>query len=113
MTTRSAWWALPRRASLAGVLLAMPGMASSDASAVQRCKPRRPLPAVIARRMGPCGFDPATASFAGDAIRQAACRLRPVGRRARLGPPLEALPPVLAARLGADNNLPAREMVGA
>lgn len=50
--------------------------------------------------MGPCTFDPATLSFAGEPAQQAACLVRPVGPWAKLGPLLESLPPALAARVG-------------
>ena len=74
-------------------------LAAGDAAANQ-CQPRRPLPIVILQSMGPCNFDLESLSFAGDPLQQAACLLWPVGRRAVLGPPLAALPRVLAERVG-------------
>ena len=44
---------------------------------------------------GPCRFDRATLSFAGDSLAQARCLLRPVEAWARLGPPHSDLPDVL------------------
>jgi len=86
-------------------------LAPLDASASQ-CRPRRPLPIVFARTMGPCNFDPETLGFAGDPLQQAACLVRPVGRWARLGPPLERLPTVLADRVGRSALLPNRLVLG-
>ena len=82
-------------------------LAAGDAAANQ-CQPRRPLPIVILQSMGPCNFDLESLSFAGDPLQQAACLLRPVGRRAVLGPPLAALPRVLAERVGRSTLLPSR-----
>lgn len=84
-----------------------------QAAADQVCKPRRPLPPVVARSMGPCGFEPDRLSFTGAPLQQAACLLRPVGLRARLGDPLDALPPVFAERIGGTTDLPARETLSA
>jgi hypothetical protein len=64
------------------------------------CRPPRPLPPVSLHSMGPCAFNPDTLSFAGEPAEQAACLVRPVGPWAKLGPPLESLPPALAARVG-------------
>lgn len=44
---------------------------------------------------GPCGFDSTALSFAGDALTQARCLLRPVETWAKLGPQLKNLPAVL------------------
>ncbi len=62
--------------------------------------------------MGPCGFDLDRLSFAGDAAQQAACLMRPVGRWAKLGPPLPNLPPVMADRVGRAADLPERVALG-
>ena len=81
---------------------------TSDSAFATQCRPRRPLPTVILRTMGPCDFNVETLSFAGDSIRQAACLIRPVKRWAHLGPPLENLPKTLAARVGGSEALPDR-----
>jgi hypothetical protein len=73
------------------------------------CRPARPLPPVTAKNMGPCAFDLEKLSFAGDAVQQASCLLRPVGKLAHLGPVLENLPPILADRVGRGTDLPDRE----
>jgi hypothetical protein len=77
------------------------------------CKPRRPLPIVILRSMGPCTFDMETLSFAGDPLQQAACLMRPVNRWAHLGLPLVELPKVFAERIGRAALLPDRAAVAA
>ncbi len=65
-------------------------------------------PPITVKTMGPCDFDPARLSFAGDAAQQAKCLLSPVNPVGRLGAPLEALPDVLAERVGAAAGLPDR-----
>jgi hypothetical protein len=72
------------------------------------CRPRRPLPYVILRTMGPCNFDVETLSFAGDPLQQAACLIRPVYRWAHLGLPRVELPTVFADRIGRSTLLPDR-----
>jgi hypothetical protein len=69
-----------------------------DAFATQ-CRPRRPLPTVVLKTMGPCNFNPDTLSFAGTPVEQAECLMRPVNRLAHLGLPLAELPKVLADRV--------------
>jgi hypothetical protein len=61
---------------------------------------------ITVKSMGPCNFDPDTLSFAGDAVQQAMCLLTPVQEGGKLGAPLEALPAVLAERVGRSENLP-------
>jgi hypothetical protein len=95
---------------LAGLMLAMqlaPLLIANTAFATQ-CRPRRPLPSVILRTMGPCDFNVETLSFAGNSVEQAACLVRPVNRWAHLGPPLGNLPNALAARVGGSEALPDR-----
>jgi hypothetical protein len=84
----------------------------ADASATQ-CRPRRPLPFVVLRTMGPCNFNVETLSFAGNAAQQATCLIRPVNRWAHLGRPLENLPKVLADRVGRSEALPDRASLAA
>ena len=50
--------------------------------------------------LGPCGFDAATLTFAGDALAQASCLLRPVGVGGRLPTAPAELPAALAALVG-------------
>ena len=87
-------------------------LAPADAFATQ-CRPRRPLPFVVLRTMGPCNFNVETLSFAGDSVQQAACLIRPVNRWAHLGPPLENLPKVLADRVGRSAAMPDRASLAA
>jgi hypothetical protein len=72
------------------------------------CRPRRPLPAITLKSMGPCNFNADTLSFAGNAVEQAACLIRPVNPWAHLGPPLGELPKALAARIGGSVPVPDR-----
>jgi hypothetical protein len=100
---------------LAGLLLAtqlaaMPMQADAFAG---QCRPRRPLPSVVLRTMGPCDFNVETLSFAGNAVQQAACLMRPVHRWAHLGPPLANLPKVLADRVGRSDGMPDRASLAA
>lgn len=87
------------------LMLALAGALPLDAWA--DCRPRHPLRPVVARTMGPCGFDPELLSFAGTPAQQAACLLRPIARLAKLGPVLTDLPPALADRVGRAYDLPA------
>jgi hypothetical protein len=50
--------------------------------------------------IGPCGFDVETLQFAGDALAQARCLLRPVGQGGVVAPQPAALPESLAAIVG-------------
>jgi len=50
--------------------------------------------------IGPCGFDVETLQFAGDALAQARCLLRPVGQGGVVAPQPAALPDSLAALVG-------------
>jgi hypothetical protein len=97
--------------SLAGmVLLAtqMTAVLDVQSALANRCRPRRPLPVINLKSMGPCNFDAETLSFAGSAVEQAECLIRPVNPWAHLGPPLEELPKALAARIGGDVPMPDR-----
>ena len=75
----------------------------------QVCKPRRPRPPVVLTTMGPCEFNPETASFAGDPVEQAMCLMRSADRTRNLGPRLESLPRGIATRVGETTGLPDRE----
>jgi hypothetical protein len=79
----------------------------------QTCKPKRPRPPVVLKSMGACAFDSDTASFAGEPAQQALCLLRAYDKSRNLGPPREALPEALAARVGQASGLPDRETVSA
>jgi hypothetical protein len=100
---------------LAGLMLAteLVALLTPDSAFATRCRPRRPLPSVILRTMGPCDFNVATLSFAGDSVHQTACLIRPVHRWAHLGPPLGSLPNTLAARVGGSDALPDRTALAA
>jgi hypothetical protein len=56
--------------------------------------------ATLAPPLGACGFEVATLQFAGDALAQARCLLRPVGPGGMLSPQPAALPASLAALIG-------------
>jgi hypothetical protein len=90
---------------LAAQLSVLPDLHSAFAT---DCRPRRPLPAIALKSMGPCNFDAETLSFAGNAVEQAACLIRPVDPWAHLGPPLEELPKGLSARIGGSVPVPDR-----
>ena len=100
---------------LAGLALATQLMAvlTPDHAFATQCRPRRPLPSVLLRTMGPCDFNVETLSFAGNSVQQAACLIRPVNRWAHLGPPLENLPKVLADRVGRSKAIPGRASLAA
>jgi hypothetical protein len=90
---------------LAAQLAALLDVHSALAS---QCRPRRPLPTITLKSMGPCNFNAETLSFAGNAPEQAACLIRPVNPWAHLGPPLEELPKALAARIDGSVPVPDR-----
>jgi hypothetical protein len=100
---------------LAGLMLPMQlaTLLVLDSAFATQCRPRRPLPYVILRTMGPCNFNVDTLSFAGDSVHQAACLIRPVNRWAHLGPPLGHLPEALAARVGSSEAMPDRDALTA
>jgi hypothetical protein len=64
-----------------------------------QCRPRRPLPTIVLKTMGPCNFNPETLSFAGTPLEQASCLIRTPNRLAHLGPPLVELPRALTDRV--------------
>jgi hypothetical protein len=90
---------------LAAQLTALLDSRSAFAS---QCRPRRPLPTITLKSMGPCNFNAETLSFAGNAVEQAACLIRPVSPWAHLGPPLGELPQALAARIDGSVPVPDR-----
>jgi hypothetical protein len=77
------------------------------------CRPRRPLPTITLKSMGPCNFNVDTLSFAGNAVEQAACLVRPVNVWAHLGPPLDEVPKPLATRLAGKVPMPDRAALSA
>jgi hypothetical protein len=95
---------------LAGMLMLATQLAplEPDSALATQCRPRRPLPTVILKTMGPCDFNPDTLSFAGSPVEQAACLIRPVNQWAHLGPPLAGLPKALADRISGATSLPGR-----
>jgi len=89
--------------ALAGALMLATQLAALldvPGALAHQCRPRRPLPIITLKTTGPCNFNAETLSFAGNAVEQAACLIRPVNAWARLGPPLEELPKALASRIG-------------
>jgi hypothetical protein len=93
--------------SLAGALM-LATLLDVPGALANQCRPRRPLPTITLKTMGPCNFDAETLSFAGNAVEQAVCLIRPVNPWARLGPRLEELPKALAARIGGTAPMPDR-----
>jgi hypothetical protein len=93
--------------TLAGALLC----GSVSAAFSQVCKPRRPLPTIVLKDMGACGFDLQAMSFAGEPVEQAKCLMRSIDETRNLGPPLASLPDAFAGRVGRDTGLPSREML--
>ncbi|HML07002.1 MAG TPA: hypothetical protein VK430_02590 [Xanthobacteraceae bacterium] len=77
------------------------------------CKPSRPKPPVILKDMGPCAFDRQSLSYRGEPVEQAMCLMRGMDSTRNLAPMLQGLPPPLAARIGRDGELPAREALSA
>jgi hypothetical protein len=97
--------------SLAGALVLATQLAAllhPDQAFAGECRPRRPLPTITLKTMGPCSFNVETLSFAGSQVEQAACLVRPVNPWAHLGPPLEELPKALAARIDGSVPVPDR-----
>jgi hypothetical protein len=97
--------------SLAGALLLaaqLTALLDPQSALAHQCRPRRPLPVIILKSMGPCNFNAETLSFAGSAVEQAECLIRPVNPWAHLGPPLEELPKALADRIGGAAPMPDR-----
>jgi hypothetical protein len=93
-----------------GLALAMLCGAAHNAFG-EGCKPRRPLPAVTLKDMGPCVFAAETMSFDGDAKQQAMCLLRAIDQTRNLGPTLADLPAAIASRVGQNSGLPSREVL--
>jgi hypothetical protein len=101
---------------LAGVLMLATQLATFfdlHSASANPCRPRRPLPTIILKTMGPCNFNPDTLTFAGTPLEQAACLIRPVNQWAHLGPPLAELPKALADRIGGAVAMPDREALTA
>ena len=84
-----------------------------DAFAVGECRFAKRPPVALTDMAGFCKFDPETHSFAGEPAEQARRLLNPVRPVGRLGPPLAALPEVLAARVGKDIDLPGLDVLSA
>jgi hypothetical protein len=77
------------------------------------CRPKRPLPAVVLKSMGPCDFNTETLSFVGNPAQQAACLLRSFDRSRNLGPKLDSVPDAIATRVGQTTGLPDRDSLSA
>src|SRR5688572_22351743 len=102
---------LPRSGGTALAIGAAALMFAAPALAAGECKFKPQRPPVI-KSMGPCVYDPATQSYAGDPVQQAACLTNPVMKIGRLGPPREVFPPELAERVGRSAGLPNRDFIG-
>jgi hypothetical protein len=101
---------------LAGVLTLatqLAGFLDLHSAFATPCKPRRPLPTIVLKTMGPCNFNPDTLSFAGTPVEQAACLMRPVKQWAHLGRPLAEIPKALADRVGGTTPMPDRDALTA
>ncbi len=83
--------------------------ASTPAALSAPCKPNHFRPPYFIKTMGPCTFDPATVSFAGEPVEQAKCLMRGMDASRNLAPARESLPPALADRIGTESGLPSRE----
>ncbi len=75
------------------------------------CKPRRPLPTISLKTMGPCVFSAETMSFDGDPKQQAMCLMRSIDQTRNLAPALDHLPDAIASRVGQNTGLPSREIL--
>jgi len=82
---------------------------STQGALSNHCKPNHFRPPFFIKTMGPCTFDPQTLSFSGTPVEQAKCLMRGMDHSRNLAPPLETLPPALAARVGSEAGLPSRE----
>lgn len=87
----------------AGIAFVLSGV-TANAAGNCRFPPSKPP---VLKNMGPCEFDPATLSFAGDARQQAACLTSPVLPFGYIGKPREDLPAVFADYVGQPRELPA------
>jgi hypothetical protein len=92
----------------AGLVLSM-SCAAFDAADAAKCRPTRPRPPIVLKSMGPCEFNPETASFKGEPAEQLRCLLRPFDKSRNLGPMLDSVPAALAERAGETTGLPSRE----
>jgi hypothetical protein len=88
-------------------------LAPAAAHGMRDCRVKSSPPVAIKDSAGLCGFDPAQLSYAGTAAEQARCLLNPVQPVGRLGPPLAAIPEILANRVGTATGLPERTKFGA
>jgi hypothetical protein len=95
------------------MLMSMTALIALDSASATQCRPRRPLPTIILKTMGPCNFNADTLSFAGSPVEQAECLIRPVSPLAHLGPPLAELPKALADRISGAAPLPDRAALAA
>lgn len=73
------------------------------------CRPHHFRAPYFIKSMGVCDFDPETLSYAGTPVQQAKCLMRGMDASRNLAPPLDALPPGLARRIGKITGLPSRE----
>jgi hypothetical protein len=88
-------------------------LGSAHAAFGNDCKPHHFRAPFFVKDMGACAFDPETLSYAGTPVEQAMCLMRGMDATRNLGPPLTALPPALASRIGQANGLPTREVLSA
>ncbi len=101
-------------ARVAASLLSLAVLAATTLDAAgATCRPKRPRPPVVLKSMGPCEFNPESASFVGEPAQQARCLLRGFDRSRNLSPMLESLPAALENRVGQASDLPTRERLSA
>ena len=93
----------------AAIFLGIAMLTAAPLAAWGDCKPKRALPKIVLKSMGPCAFDPEQLQFAGDGKQQTSCLIQPVAKRAKLEAPLDAVPEVFAVRVGQSALLPSRE----
>jgi len=98
----------PRSGLIAALACAVVGVSTQSALSAA-CKPNHFRPPYFIKTMGPCAFDRATVSFAGEPAEQAKCLMRGMDHSRNLAAPMETLPAPLAERVGADTGLPSRE----
>lgn len=102
-----------RLAILSACVLAAAPM---QAAAIGECSFKPSPPTTLKEAGSPygfCKFDLEGLSYTGSAEEQARCLLTPVNPVGRLAPPLDSLPPALAARVGKNDGLPTRSTLGA
>jgi len=100
------------RLIVTGLVCAILGASTAGALSAT-CRPNHFRPPYFIKTMGPCVFDAATLSFAGEPADQAKCLMRGMDASRNLAPARETLPSALADRVGGETGLPSREALSA